>query len=71
MNGHYDIQQSEINNRPYFVRGTIALWWSTGIWFFGPVSKLGQFVGYTKYDSQSYCPNGLTKWLEDLQLNCK
>ena len=33
--GHYEIQTSEINDRPYFKKGNYGLWWSYGYWIIG------------------------------------
>ena len=63
LQGHYEIQQIDVNDRPYFKMemGALAIWWSNGYWFISTVSYKGQAMGFAFYKTDEYCPNQLTE----------
>ena len=61
--GHYEIQPSDINDRPYFKMGTSNLangiWWSDGMWYIGPDWIKGTAAGFAYVATDKFCPNQL------------
>ena len=83
--GHYEIQPSIINGRPYFKMGEIGIWYTSGVWYIAPISYLGQNLGFAYYATDSFCPYQVqdqTDWIvlyasgwelanENLLISCK
>ena len=55
----YELQPSDINNRPYFKNEAFSIWWSNGYWFIGEDSLKGQALGHAFYEADEYCPHQL------------
>ena len=85
--GHYELQQNDVNGRPYFKMGSYGFWWD-GIdkWWIGYDSAKGQSIGYAYYEKDVFCPHmisgqdfmllgdGEIAWYtagNDLHINCK
>ena len=63
--GHYELQSSNINGRPYFKYGIFGLWWNgIGMWWIGYDSDKGQSIGCAYYEQDIFCPSQLseTEW---------
>ena len=57
--GHYEIQPSEINDRPYFKKGNYGLWWSYGYWIIGSDVMKGEPTGIA-FSETDECPHQFT-----------
>ena len=61
--GHYELQPFDVNERPYFKKGTHGLWWDRiGDWWIGSDGSKGQSYGLAYYTKDVFCPHQLTEW---------
>ena len=61
--GHYELQPFDVNERPYFKKGTHGLWWDRiGDWWIGSDGSKGQSYGLAYYTKDVFCPHQLTDW---------
>ena len=83
--GHYELQTSDINGRPYFKMKYFGLWFD-GVdrWWIGLDSQKGESKGYAYYHKDVFCPHQLSElnwriwdhseWSDagnDLRITCK
>ena len=62
IHGNYELQQNDVNGRPYFKMGYYGFWWN-GIdkWWIGYDISKGQSVGFAYYDKDVFCPHQLSE----------
>ena len=83
--GHYELQPSDVNGRPYFKMGAYGFWYDgLGDWWIGLDSRKGQPIGLAYHDRDVFCPHQFsesnwwhydgTGWYQavnDLVITCK